>query len=46
MSATGNFSSPLEEIAFWKSRAELFEKTAKEVREEFEEFQVKIMTIK
>ena len=34
-----SFSSPEEEIQFWKERATVLEKEAKEIKEEFQEFQ-------
>lgn len=34
-----NFASPADEIEYWKNKAETFEQQAKEVREEFQEFQ-------
>jgi hypothetical protein len=40
MDPVPKFSSPDEEIEFWKGRAKAFEQQAKEVKEEFEEFQV------
>jgi len=34
-----SFASPEEEIQFWKDKAAVFEKEAKEIKEEFQEFQ-------
>jgi len=34
-----NFASPEEEIRFWKDKAAVLEKEAKEIKEEFQEFQ-------
>ena len=39
MDPVPKFSSPEEEIEFWKDRAKTFEQQVKDVKEEFEEFQ-------
>ena len=39
MSSSPSFSSPVEEIAYWKDKALENERMAKEAKEELEEFQ-------